>query len=89
MKIAIWTMRDIKMGSYKRPMVAHEPELVRGLHQVAQNPESDLNKYPTDFEIYEIGEFNTDTGIVNGFEKPEFKMNVTELHQRATGKKEE
>lgn len=41
----------------------------------SSNPNNLLAKYPTDFELYEIGSFDANTGQITPLEKPNFINN--------------
>lgn len=59
----VFAVMDKRIGEYKPPMFfEHQAECVRVMEQVVNNPDSDLNKWPLDFQLDRIGEFNRKTG---------------------------
>lgn len=45
---------------------------------VADRGQSNLSRYPDEFDVYLIGEFDTDNGVLVG-RQPEMKFRVAEL----------
>lgn len=61
--LKIVSIKDIKSNTFHDPQVfAHEVEAMRAVANSANNPQSTLNKYPHDFEVWLIAEFDTLTG---------------------------
>lgn len=56
-------------------------QIERDLKTHLNNPETNLSKYTTDFELYSLGEFDTKLGIHDTFEKPEFIFNLSSLKE--------
>lgn len=59
------SVRDIKAEAFMPAMsVAHTQLAVRSFMQEVQReaPDNMINKYPEDFELWQVGEFNTATG---------------------------
>jgi len=76
----IFTVYDKKMETYKNLMeFKNQAVMARDLAEIANNPESTLFKHPTDYEVYKVGEFNQQNGILTTKEKPEFITNITDL----------
>lgn len=91
MKI-IYAIRDKKMGTHFPPMYAsHITELTRALTEIVNNSEHQFGKYSTDFELYQLGEFNEQTAEIKftktnqatleieSLNKPEFIMDLSQL----------
>ncbi len=77
----IFTVKDIKVGTFFPPNFAtHQTELTRALSEIVNQdpPQHQFAKYPQDFELYEIGEFNESLGTITNKDKI-FVMNLPEL----------
>lgn len=69
----LYTIRDNKVEAYLPPFVAANPgTAMRMLVDDAKNPNSMLGKHPSDFELFEIGEWNDVMGMVNPLEGRSF-----------------
>jgi len=76
----MYSIYDKKMGSYMVPMfVKHIVEIQRNMIQVMSNEKSLVAQFPTDFEVYLLGEFNDKTGELTLKSKPEFQFNASDL----------
>jgi hypothetical protein len=62
----IFAIRDKRTNAYREGLVLkpHMAEAVRMFEQIANNPESDLNKWPLDFQLDQIGEFDMRQGTI-------------------------
>lgn len=78
----MYTIFDKKMSTYLRPMfVPSIVEIQRNLINVLKDPKSLIAQFPTDYEIYYIGEWDEGRCEFKLEEKPVFEMNVTELQE--------
>lgn len=78
MKMSIYSLKDRK-GSFANPYIMQNTEqAIRDVKTaVNENKGNILNKYPEDFELYKIGEFDTETGAITS--KVEMIINLNEL----------
>lgn len=63
----VFAIRDSKAGAYLQPFYA--PNVAVAIRLVAlsgENNNSLLYKYPSDFELFQIGSFDELTGILEG-----------------------
>lgn len=79
----IFIVKDIKLGTYFTPSYAeHQTELTRALSEIVNAPtikdSHQFTKYPQDFELFEIGTYNKQTGEITTNDK-KFILNFTEL----------
>ena len=76
----LYVIRDTKMLTYRNPVACpNVAVMTRELTEVANNPESPFSKHATDYELYEIGEFDEKTGLIIGQEQPVFILTLSEL----------
>lgn len=61
----IFSVHDKKAGYYMNPMYFKTPtEAIRAFEQGVTDEKTQLNKYPNDFTLVQLGEFNQDTGKI-------------------------
>jgi hypothetical protein len=72
-----YTVFDKKVKTYGTPFFASADAIaLRSFHRFAIDPSSDASVFPSDFDLYRIGVFDEDTGII--------KDNAPELIASAT-----
>ena len=73
-------MYDKKMGTYLKPVaVTHLIEMQRSISSVLKEPSTLIAQYPSDFELFLLGEFDEQTGEIKLQPKPHFVLNIQEL----------
>lgn len=91
MKSKTFTAYDSKVKNYTKPLYhRNAAEAVRAFEEECNNPQSQLNKYPSDFTLFETGEYDDETGVLtfldafvslgNGLQFIK-EQNVTQLSQ--------
>mgnify|MGYP000620660398 CR=1 FL=1 len=81
MEKKIYSIRDNKVGTFSPPTHAsHETELTRVLSEIVQcQTEHNFHKYPQDYELFQLGTFNEETGKLKVFDEKLFILNLTDL----------
>lgn len=80
---SIYTVFDKKVGTYFPPQYAdHVVQLQRSLQELLQEKNNNLAKFPTDFELYELGKWDENTGEILVHDKPIFILNIDSLNQK-------
>jgi len=65
MKSKIFTTYDSKAEAYLQPFfMGTRGEAIRGWQTVVNDPKTQFNKYPSDFTLFEIGEYDETTGEI-------------------------
>lgn len=65
MKLKAYSVYDSKVKNYTRPLYhRNAAEALRGFESECNNPESSLNKFPSDFTLFEIGEWDDESAIL-------------------------
>lgn len=78
----IYTIRDVKSNIFNTPFVqTHKIGALRQFEQLVRDPQSMISKYPADFQLYEIGEFNSQDGRISSHDVPVFIANATDFNQ--------
>lgn len=63
----LYSLRDVKAGVYGGILMAmNDGHMSRILAERFAGSEETVAKFPDDFELYEVGEFDTDTGAMVG-----------------------
>lgn len=69
MKSKIFTTYDSKAEAYLQPFfMGTRGEAIRGWQTVCNDPKTQFNKYPSDFTLFEIGEYEETTGQIFPYE---------------------
>lgn len=78
---SIFSVKDIKLGVYNLPF--YHDSRIQAIRQLKMALMVDsnlmLNRFPTDYELYEIGEWDDVTGQVNIFEDKKFVVTIKQL----------
>ncbi|AXL15275.1 nonstructural protein [Microviridae sp.] len=65
MKHYIFSIYDSKAEAYLPPFFLHQMAMARrAFHDAVNNPESQINKHPADYTLFQIGTFDDDDGII-------------------------
>lgn len=79
MKVLIFAIRDVKAAAYLRPFFSQNHQVaMRDCTSACRNPESPFVKFPTDFELYQLGEFDDESGLITTLKHP---TNLGTMHQ--------
>lgn len=63
----IAAVRDRAVDAFGQPIFApHIGQIVRSFTDEVNRADSEFNKHPEDYDLYEIGTFEPSTGIVTG-----------------------
>lgn len=64
-KMCVFSVYDSKAEAYAMPFFQKTIGLaIRSFEQAAKDPESNLYKYPGDFTLFQIGEFDEIKGVL-------------------------
>lgn len=76
----LYSVRDNKTAAYHRPFCSEHKNLaVRSFRTAVNDAGTELNKYPEDFELFEVGEFEVETGMLKQFTAPVFICSAMSL----------
>lgn len=65
----IFTIHDSKAEVFKKTFTANTTgEILRQWQVMANDPETEIGKFPADFTLFEIGTFNLQTGLIDTYE---------------------
>ena len=64
-KLKIFSAQDSKFGVFMTPfMLLHVGQALRAWDEVCMDGKSPMSKFPQDFCLYEVGEFDEESGLV-------------------------
>ena len=67
--LKIYTVYDSKAGFYDKPFVQRSTgEALRSWQTAANSPDTAMGTHPSDYTLFEIGEFDTDNGGIKVYE---------------------
>lgn len=85
MKSQMFAVRDNKLEAYGQPFLAknqsHAVRLIGEL--VNKDLENNFHKYPQDFTLFAIGEYDDSTGLCQSEDTPKAVMGLWEMKQEA------
>lgn len=77
MKLKAYAFRDVKAESFDAPMfLPSDVAAQRITMDILQHPSSPIAKYPDDFLLYRIGDFDTDTAVMTSVSPVELVCSV-------------
>lgn len=73
MKYPVYCIRDIKVGFDPQFFVQdNEVAAVRGFKFVLSNENAMQGKFPEDYELYQVADFDTISGVMESVNPPKF-----------------
>ena len=59
----MFAIKDVKMNIYMEPWFRRDvPLAIRDFRQIANDDKNQINQYPQDFELWELGQLDDETG---------------------------
>ncbi len=69
MKLKVYTLFDSKVEIYMKPFyLKNKGEALRAFTDIANDKDTNVGKYPEDFTLFEIGEYDEETGHHQSYE---------------------
>lgn len=69
-KEQIYLVHDIKANTYGVPLFfANNVEALRSLEQACSDPNTNLSKYPADYNFLHVAEYDKETGDIHSFQE--------------------
>jgi len=82
MQLKIYSIRDSKSECFTQPFFQHTAgEAERNFKTLVNDEKSTQNKYPEDFSLWEIGNYDDNTGKITPIE-PHHVVNAVQLIQK-------
>lgn len=71
MKQKMFAIKDAKAEVFNLPYSAGtHAEAERSFRAAVNDPQTTLNRYPEDFDLWYLGEYDTHTGVIQGLATP-------------------
>lgn len=71
MKTNVYAIRDLKGGIFCEPFVQNTHGVAeRAFSELLRNPQSLLHKYPEDYQLFQIGEYDDNSGLITSLKAP-------------------
>lgn len=76
----LYSVKDVKSGLFNAPMMfVTKGEAIRGFTQAANDNGTMVGKYPEDFGLYELGEFNDESAKITVYDTPYHLGNASDF----------
>lgn len=73
MKSRIFSVRDVKAGAYLQPFYSVNTETaLRSFKFTAEDSKHDFNRFASDYQLYELGEYDDVSGNVSSLAQPHY-----------------
>lgn len=80
----LYSVYDKKSMFFDSPFcVENDVQAARSFDQAVNDPRSTLSKYPADFALYYLGEFEGSTGAIMSFDIPRLKHEAMEFVRKS------
>lgn len=80
MIMQMFSIFDVKAKAYTQPFfMPQKGQALRDFDGVVNNEQTPVNKYPEDFSLYKLGEFDNISGKVVSLNQPEFLANAVDF----------
>lgn len=77
MKNKIYSIYDEKAQMFNTPFFSQNDDMaIRSFQDLASDPQSTIYLHPEDYKLYELGEFETDSGLIVPLDPPRFIINA-------------
>lgn len=88
MTMKLFAVRDVKADAFGAPMsIATEGLARRSFLEACHNPQSELAKYPTDYQLYQLGEYDPNSGLLSACTPtPKYIMSAVEARAESLTK---
>lgn len=89
-KMLMCVIKDTKTGGHQNPFcVPSLPDLFRSLElSLKQNPQSLIAQFPGDYELWQIADWDAETGILSCLFDKDFICSIAQVLNRGLEKKE-
>lgn len=82
MKKCVFSIYDKKAGIYSNPFTSVRKEAaLRDFAHITNEEGNDINRCPEDYDLYQLGVFDDETGLFEVFPRVEFLQNAAFLRK--------
>lgn len=82
MTVQVYSIYDIKSAVYQQPFFAHKHgQAMRMIMEGIKQGEAMFAKYPEDFRLFAVGEWDDETGTMAELSQPDFVCELADLKE--------
>ena len=79
----MYSIRDLKGEIFNTPFPAPTHAAAeRNFEQVVRDPKTTIAQYPSDYDLYYIGDYDDNTGLMHPLQVPQLQCNAVTLVPR-------
>jgi len=79
----MFSIRDSKAEAYGNPVFLNSHgEAERSFQQLAQDPKTTINQFPTDFDLYYLGDFDDISGKMELLPTPQHVIKAVQFQRK-------
>lgn len=83
MLLKAFSVRDSKVGAYNTPWFQKSiGEAERSFNELVKDEKSMVSKYPDDYDLYFIGDYDDQTGVFSPLDTPQHIMKAVNVPAR-------
>lgn len=82
MKHKAFAARDSRLGVFHPPFfMQHTGQALRWWEELCNDPKASMHKYPSDFQLFEVGDFDDEKGLFYPLDAPHQIATATEARK--------
>lgn len=83
MKMQMYAVHDMKAEMYMRPFCADSLAIaVRSFENEVKEPGAPLNKNPEDYNLFKVGEYDSETGVITPCVTPQHVISAMSVYTK-------
>jgi len=83
MKVKLYSVKDVQLNMFHQPMFLNSEVLaVRSLYMAMDNEQSLLQTFAENYFLFEIAEFDDETGKITSLPEPRLVISASTLKER-------
>lgn len=80
MQLQVFSIRDQKAAAFGMPFFQKtKGEAIRNFQELSKDEKSLVAKYPEDFDLYHVGVYDDQTGLVKSLDTPQHVIKAVEV----------
>lgn len=77
----VFSVRNAKGEFFNPPFISHtKGSAERTFQKLVNDPQSDINQFPEDYDLYYVGDFDDTKGVMLPLDTPEHLVKAVMLH---------
>lgn len=84
-KLQLLAVKDRQLNAFMRPFAAQTiGQAIRSFRDETNNAQSEINKHPEDYELYHLGEFEEENGVIIGITPKQVALATNLIERKNT-----